>query len=293
MTLSFFHDRDARQASYRYRGAIPARALGVAMNDESAAVWIVSKITKKSPAFIERGKSLGKKIIVDVCDAHLSLPEYRTSIDMADAVTCPTSLLAEFLWEDFGRAATVIDDPYEYEEIAPHVRIGNLFWFGHASNYDGLAMFRDALKGYPLRIVSNIGGMIPWSPETMREEFAKADIVLLPDSAPTKSANRAVEAIRQGCFVVATPHPSLEDIPGIWVGDLMKGIEWASTHPQEANERLIRSQAYVRVRFSPERVANAWRTLAKACASSLDVGISPGLGGSTLTVNEPVTTQIS
>lgn len=289
MILSFFHDRDETQASYRYRGAIPSKYFNVPMGDESADVWVLSKITKASPALIERAKVQGKRIIADVCDAHLSLPHYREVIDKADAITVPTPLLAEFIWEDFGRMATVIDDPYEFEEVLPHVNGNNLLWFGHATNYSGLAMFREALKDYPLRIVSNIDGHIMWSKETMREEFIKADIVLLPDSAPTKSCNRAVEAIRQGCFVVATPHPSLEGLPGIWVGDFLKGVAWASTHPQEANERLMKSQAYVRVRFSPARVANAWKTLAMACVSNSDAAISPGLGGSTSMATVPET----
>ena len=289
MILSFFHDRDETQASYRYRGAIPSKYLNVPMGDESADVWVLSKITKASPALMEKAKAQGKRIIADVCDAHLSLPHYREVIDKADAITVPTPLLAEFIWEDFGRMATVIDDPYEFEEVLPHVNGNNLLWFGHATNYSGLAMFREALKDYPLRIVSNIDGHIMWSKETMREEFIKADIVLLPDSAPTKSCNRAVEAIRQGCFVVATPHPSLEGLPGIWVGDFLKGVAWASTHPQEANERLMKSQAYVRVRFSPARVANAWRTLAMACVSNSDAAISHGLGGSTSMATVPET----
>lgn len=280
MTFSFFHDRDDRQASYRYRGAIPSNVLGLPMNDESADVWVLSKITKSSSVWLEKAHTRGKRVIADVCDPHFAKPEYQTVIERADALTCPTPLLAQFLYEDFGRVATVIDDPYEFECVLPHVRGNNLLWFGHASNYEGMAMFREALKGYPLRLVSNIEGFIPWSKETMREEFLRADIVLLPDSVPTKSANRAVEAIRQGCFVVACPHPSLEGLPGIWVGDLLKGVVWASTHPQEANERLMKSQAYVQERFSPVRVANAWKMMVEACVSSWGVDTNPGLAGS-------------
>jgi hypothetical protein len=293
MTYSFFHEADERQASYRYRAAIPASRLNVTMNDESADIWIISKITKRSPAVIDTAHQAGRRVIVDVCDAHLSLSWYADAIQKADALTTPTPLLAQFIAEDFGRTAMVIDDPYDFECVLPHVKGNNLLWFGHAQNYDGMAMFREALKGYPLRLVSNIDGFIPWSKETMREEFLKADIVLLPDSAPTKSSNRAVEAIRQGCFVVATPHPSLEDIPGIWVGDLLKGVEWASTHAHEANEQLIQSQAYVQARFSQERVANAWKTLVMACASSWGVGTSRGKAGSTSTVIEPASMLIA
>lgn len=290
MTFSFFHHGDVKQASYRYRAGIPASILHAPLNDESADVWILSKIAKTSPNFLMEAKIQGKRVIADVCDAHLRLPHYQHVIQEADVLTTCTPLLAQFIREDFGCEATVIDDPYDFEEVLPHVSGNRLLWYGNAMNYDGMAMFREALSSYPLRLVSNIEGFIPWSHQTMREEFLSADIVLLPDSAPTKSANRAIEAIRQGCFVVATPHPSLEEIPGIWIGDLLKGVEWASTHASEANQRLIQSQAYVRERFSPERVANAWKTLATACASNSAVGINPGLVGSTSMANEPAIT---
>lgn len=287
MTFSFFHTRDEQQASYRYRGLIPSKVLGVPMNHEEADVWILSKLTRECLPLVETAKRRGKYLIADICDPHFHLSYYQRVINEADALTTPTPLLAQFLKEDFGRTATVIDDPYEFDQVLPHVAGNNLLWFGHASNYSGMAMFREALTDYPLRLVSNIEGFIPWSLETMRQEFLQADIVLLPDSVPTKSCNRAVEAIRQGCFVVATPHPSLEGIPGIWVGDLLKGVEWASTHPQEANERLMQSQAYVQARFSPARVANAWKTLVTACASNLGAGISHGAAGRTSIASAP------
>jgi hypothetical protein len=287
MTFSFFHETSAQQASYRYRAAIPSAVLNIPMNNEQAEVWIIAKITKQTPSLMEKARQLGKRVIVDVCDAHLSFPWYQEAIRQADAVTCSSVLLAQFIEQDFGREASVIDDPYEFECVLPHVAGNNLLWFGHAQNYDGMAMFRESLKDYPLRLVSNIEGFIPWSKETMRDEFIKADIVLLPDSAPTKSANRAVEAIRQGCFVVATPHPSLEGIPGIWVGNLLEGVAWASTHHQEANQRLIQSQAYVQERFSPARVANVWKTLVTVYGSSWGAGTSPGPAGSTSMASAP------
>lgn len=293
MTFSFFHHGDEKQASYRYRSEIPAATLRAPMNDESADVWILSKITKTAPEFLAKAKSQGKPVIADVCDAHLRLPHYQYVIQEADALTTCTPLLAQFIREDFGREATVIDDPYDFEEVLPHVSGNRLLWYGNAMNYDGMAMFRDVLSSYPLRLVSNIEGFIPWSKQTMREEFLNADIVLLPDSAPTKSANRAIEAIRQGCFVVATPHPSLEQIPGIWMGDFLKGVEWATTHPQEANQRLIRSQAYVQAQFSPERVANAWKRLAMVYASNWAVATSPGQDGSMSMASGPIAMPIS
>jgi hypothetical protein len=47
--------------------------------------------------------------------------------------------------------------------------------------------------------------------------------VVIPATAPYKSANRAIEAIRQGCFVVAEPHPALEGFP-IYIGNIKHAI---------------------------------------------------------------------
>ena len=293
MNVSFFHGKTAQQASYRYRGAIPARELGVPMNDESATIWIVSKIDRGTPALIERAHAHGKRVIVDACDLHFAMPWYRASIEMADQLTTPTRVSASILYEDFGRPVAVIPDPYELQEASPHVCGLNLFWFGHAQNYYSLEPWLPALKGYTLRVMSNVEGAIPWSLDRLQEELAWADVVLIPETAPYKSANRAVEAIRQGCFVVAEPHPSLMDMPGIWVGNLLKGIQWVEQNPQVANERIRESQNYVREHYSQARVANAWRTLIQACASSWGVDISPGLDGSTSMAVEPQTAPMS
>ncbi len=293
MNASFFHSKTAQQASYRYRGAIPARELGWPMNDETADIWIVSKIDKGTPAFIERGHAMGKRVVVDVCDLHLALSWYQEAILHADHVTVPTEFAADVIAADFGAPVSVIPDPYECPEREPHVRGLHLFWFGHAQNFYSLEPWLPALKPYTLRVMSNIEGAIPWSFDRLQEELAWADVVLIPETAPYKSPNRAVEAIRQGCFVVAEPHPGLADIPGLWTGHLLKGIQWVEQHQTEANARVTQAQTYVRERFSPARVANAWRTCIQACASNWGVDISPGTDGSTWTASAPVTAPMS
>lgn len=290
MIASFFHYGDAMMASYRYRAHIPSRELGLPLRDESADVWILSKPDKTSPVWMDRAKFLDKKIIVDVCDAHLGLPYYQDAIRRADLVTTSSAFTAQLIQDDFGIQAVVIDDPYEFNERTPHVKGSHLFWFGHKNNYHGLQRYLPLLESYSLRVMSNVDGCLPWSLSGLEQELQQADIVLITDSAPHKSANRAVEAIRTGCFVVAEPHPSLAQIHGIWVGNLLKGIEWAIQHPDSCNAQLMKSQEYVRERFSPVRVANAWRTVIQACASSSAVGINPGRDGSTLMATAPVLT---
>jgi hypothetical protein len=109
----------------------------------------------------------------------------------------------------------------------------------------------------------------------MLKEFAKADIVIIPATDTYKSANRAIEAIRQGCFVVAEPHPSLEGFP-IYIGNIKKGIEW--TRQNNVNTQLLQAQLFVMENFSPQILQDAWKKTT-AQRTTLDVEQSTGTTG--------------
>jgi hypothetical protein len=94
----------------------------------------------------------------------------------------------------------------------------------------------------------------------MLEEFARADIVVIPATAPYKSANRAIEAIRQGCFVVAEPHPALEGFP-IYIGNIKEGIEW--TKQQDMTALITKAQKFVMAEFTPQTLIDKWKTATK------------------------------
>lgn len=252
--ISFIHAGGPTWASFRYRAAAPARWIGASLNDPEAERLVFSK-----PAVRDLGPSHRRPFVVDYCDPHLSRPEYRELAGRAAAITCPTPTMAEILKEAFGREAVVIPDAPEFPLSAPHCRGARLLWFGHAVNADSLARVAPALRSrWPLRVVSNIAGAIPWSLDVMRREFVLADIVVLPATAPHKSANRAIEAVRQGCFVVAEPHPALVGFPGLWIGDIVEGVEWALANLERARAMTATAQAHVEDTFSPELCARAW-----------------------------------
>jgi hypothetical protein len=236
-------------ASYRYRAEMPAKSLGVSINDTTADTLIFAKPLPGDAELAERAQ----RVIVDVCDDHLQTPLYQALLACAQVVTCPTPVLAQRI-----PGALVVPDAYEFEEAMPHCSGVKLLWFGHATNFRTLLRVAPTLTRYPLRVVSNVSGTIQWSLETMRHEFAYADMVILPATKDYKSPNRAIEAVRQGCFVVAEPHPSL-DIPGIWIGDIAEGVRWAKHNLTAANERTRQAQDYVRRKYSPETQACAWR----------------------------------
>lgn len=259
--ISFIHRGGPAMASYRYRAAIPARELGATMNDLTADVLVFSKPAPEEVEEAALARAAGKTVIVDICDDHFDAsPHYHRIAAVASAVTCPTVVMAEVIGRKTGRAAIVIADPYEYPEVLPHCRGNKALWFGHAVNIASLTRVLPKIAG-PLRAVSNVPWAEPWSPDAMLRAFSWADIVILPATADYKSPNRAVEAIRQGCFVVAEPHPSINNFPGIWIGDIKEGIEWAQQNQQSANERTAQAQSFIRSEYSPKTVASAWKSL--------------------------------
>lgn len=282
--ISFCHPGNDSMASYRYRCATPAGELVAFINDPTADVLIFGKPDPQDIPYASTAKREGRVVIVDICDMHFEKPAYRFLMDMADALTCPTRWMAQFIRDEFGREACVVPDPYEFPELLPHCSGDRLLWFGHALNIDSLQRVWRSLDGHPLIIVSNIEGCVPWSRENMLAQFIANDIVLMPETAPYKSANRTIEAIRQGCFVVAEPHPAINDIPGIWIGNIREGIEWAQQNQSEANKRMETAQAHVRESYSPATQAAAWRTaIQKALSSSTsDAETLCGPAGSTL-----------
>ena len=257
--ISFIHSGGEQMASYRYRAKIPAGDWA-SLNDLTADTLVFCKPVPEELMMMARAKARGAWVVVDFCDDHFDWMHYAEALRLADAITCPTQEMAKRI-AALGRDATVIPDPYEYPEMPPHSNGVKCLWFGHAVNKDSLRRILPDLDGYPLSVVSNFGGAIPWSHQTMLEEFAKADIVVIPATETYKSPNRAIEAIRQGCFVVAEPHPALEGFPSIWIGNIKEGIEW--TQRQNVNPNILAAQKYVREEYSPQTLIKMWKTVTK------------------------------
>lgn len=268
MSISFCHYGNENMASYRYRCQMPAQELGVEINNPKADVLIFSKPSEEDIPYLVQAREEGRKVIADFCDMHFHLPHYALMLKESDVLTCPTQWFAESLREMNGVEALVVHDPYEYPEVIPHCAGNHLLWFGHGLNIDSLIRVAPLIVGYPMAIVSNVEGMIPWSKSNLLEQFLKADIVVMPETAPYKSANRTVESIRQGCFVVAEPHPAINAIPGIWIGNIKEGIEWASHNQSEANTRTRLAQDYVREKYSLPTQGFAWRKAIQRALSS-------------------------
>jgi uncharacterized Rossmann fold enzyme len=269
--VSFIHWGDKTSASWRYRAKIVSEGWAN-LNDFSADTLIFAKPQANELMEMARAKARGAWVIVDFCDDHFDWVHYKEALRLADAVTCPTQTMAKII-KEHGRDATVIGDPYEYPEAKPHYNGLNLLWYGHGVNKRSLERILPDLEGYNLRVVSNFGGTIPWSHETMLEEFARADIVLMPATAEYKSPNRAVEAIRQGCFVVSERDLG---IPHIYVGNILEGIKWTQT--QDMNTLISKAQKFVTDEFTPRILIDKWKTLT-ALRTTSDVEKRSGTDG--------------
>ncbi|CAB4128486.1 6-hydroxymethylpterin diphosphokinase MptE-like [uncultured Caudovirales phage] len=252
--VSFIHWGDKNSASWRYRAKIVSDGWAE-LNDFSADTLIFAKPQANELMEMARAKARGAWVIVDFCDDHFDWVHYKEALRLADAVSCNTEVMKKII-KEHGRDATVIGDPYEYPEAKPHYNGLNLLWYGHAVNKHSLERILPDLEGYNLRVVSNFGGAIPWSHETMLEEFARADIVLMPATAEYKSPNRAIEAIRQGCFVVSERDLG---IPHIYVGNILEGIKWTQT--QDINTLISKAQKFVMDEFTPQILIDKWKTL--------------------------------
>ena len=283
--VSFIHSGNSAVASYRYRAEVPARALGAQINDHGAGTLIFSKPQATELMDMARARNRGQRVIVDFCDDHFGWTHYKEAGRIADAVTCPTNAMAAIVRANTGHEPFVVPDPYEFEEAPAHCSGDKLLWFGywHESNREAVERIWPVISRYPLKMVGNGGdGMIPYSRRALLKCLAEADIVVLPATDAYKSPNRAVQAIRRGCFVVAEPHPALEGIPGIWVGDIEEGIEWARCHIDEANQRTWEAQRYVETAFSPQTVADAWKKAIRPPTTS-DAEAGTGRDGLTST----------
>jgi len=242
-------------ASSRYRAIIPQRELaelGVKAGNDWCVIGKHSWHWGMLAAF--------RRVCFDVCDDHFGHPvwgeHYHTSCLRADLVTCNSHEMARTIESKIGKQAIVIPDPYEQFECQPRVDAKMPLWYGHRSNLQDIAPYVGRLPG--LRIISNADGFTQWSPETMDCAFDACGMVVIPTGkSMCKSGNRAVEAIRRGRFVVSGYLPAYADL-GIYVGDIMDGVEWVKTHERQALERIKASQAYVRDEYCPRRIAKLW-----------------------------------
>ena len=264
----FIHKLGATSASYRYRAQVPARHIGCEINQGEAEIVVFSKPIAQDFPILEQAK--GKcAIIVDFCDDHFHHPKlgavYERFLKEADQLVCPTKTMQENILmhpKYGGQPVSIIEDPYEFEEMEPHADGEKYLWFGHKqwlSDTDRIKNFKN------LTIVTGPGqveGAIEYSPESLRQAMTENNIALFPKSLPYKSPNRLLNALRMGLFPVCDWHPAYVEFKDFcWVADVYSGRKWAKHFQADLNDLVREGQDYIRDRYSPETIGEKWKSL--------------------------------
>jgi hypothetical protein len=67
----------------------------------------------------------------------------------------------------------------------------------------------------------------------------------------TKSANRVIDSLISGKFVITTPLASYEEFaPYTWQGDYIEGIKWACDNPDQVINMIAAGQQYTEQNYS-------------------------------------------
>lgn len=275
--IAFVTPANLGTASLRYRAAIPAKylrakgykvSIGPGVPDD-ATVCIFSKHFEDHRDKARTAKKLGKRVIFDICDDHRQTEMrdyYADMAKIAHVIVASTPMIAEAY-----KAKHVIPDPYEQPEKEPDFdRDQGLVWFGHKSNAQALIDVLPQINGYRemLTVVSDISipgiKCLPWTPNTQRAAMDAATISIIPSAKPGAGANRMIESIRRGLFVVATPIDSYQEFRGgAWLGDIREGVEYALANKGTLADKVSRAQKYVRLAYNPEAVGAMWERAVK------------------------------
>jgi len=214
------------------------------------------------------------KYIFDVCDDHFDTmfrEHYLKHCNESNLVTCNSEEMSRIIKERTGREAQIIPDPIEYDTQPAHYK-DRFLTFGNEWN---IALLRNvpnllkALNGRSLDIISKPvdPSIIPWSREAMIEGFKRAGAVIIPvGNKIAKSANRLLESINAGCFVIANSMPAYDEFKDFsWIGDIAQGIDWYLNNKEEALIKVEAGQRYILDRYTIDKVGPMWEKAIGSC----------------------------
>lgn len=262
-------------------------------------VLVISKsFDPANEALAERMKARGVAVVVDFCDDYFGDPEhgphFRNLAALADRIVAATEAMGEAIRAHTGRDSVVVPDPVEgprgVPRFAPQPPVMRLAWFGHPSNLDGVlakaAELQALARRAPVRLTfvttdlpavhalgahlaQGAGGrietqVVPWSTQATWDALAATDAVWIPvaDSSrkAVKSANRLVESLWAGRFVVADPLPSYAaygDLVPLGAG-LERALDTALAAPARVEAGIAEAQRRIERIHSPAACARQW-----------------------------------
>jgi len=259
---------------------------------------VVVFLKLSQPHHIEQARQIGAKTIYDLCDNKFGeKPEYVPCCAAADIITVNSAQMGESVREHTGRSSIVIPDPYERPQLAPMFNPGTtvkILWFGGGSSLKFFPMvevwqrLEREIGNYHFTMVTGKAERVrnkqlqrfqhglykdldfskltfyEWNWELQGELLTATDLILMPINiehyrTETKSANRLIDGIMSGKFVITSPLDSyLEFDPYTWQQDYIQGIQWALNNPSKVIEKITAGQEYTQARYSPNEIAQRW-----------------------------------
>ena len=245
---------------------------------------------------IEQARALGAQTVYDLCDNKFNeKQEYVPCCLAADLVSVNSVQMGVSVKTHTGRDSIVMPDPFERPKLLPKFSPGldiNLLWFGSQSSFKFLPMaeiwqrLEKEVRNYSYTMVSantdrllskfqlrqrkgevtgiNLDRVImkEWTWELQGQLLEQCDIVLMPvqtnnPRTDTKSANRVIDSLMSGRFVITTPLASYEEFaPYTWQGDYIEGIKWAIENPDQVLDKITKGQQYVEQNYSAAVLSN-------------------------------------
>jgi len=222
-----------------------------------------------------------------------------TCCQEADYITCNSNIMRQQIQTRFNKNAVVIADPYERPELPVNFNPGKvvkLLWFGSGSSLgyvDWTSVWSELetkIVYYSLDIISSKSTRFKektekrilknekgyqninldkirfheWDWNLQGKLMAECDIILLPVDVNhyrtiTKSANRVVDSLASGKFVITSRLDSYREfVDYMWSKDLVKGINWAKANPDTVNKMILSGQEYTRKNYSIDTISNNW-----------------------------------
>ena len=302
-----------RRASQRFRGLVPLQH----MLPTDGFIDRVEEATKDDIVILSKAieikdfmylKDMGIKFIFDICDNKWRMGKDRqknTAIMNAgclhaNLITTTCGQLKQKIYEETGKDALIIDDPFErvIEEpiFKPHKKNLNICYFGGRKSF-WLVNWEEVIAGlnyvckqlgveYILNCITQKhllaskkithhyypdGPVImyEWNYELQKDLVKKSDFVLLPvpNENPLvfsyKSPNRVIDSIAQGKYVISTNGVISYEQFGdfIGLGSLQRNIKWAIQNPKDVISKIKEGQKYIKKYHSPEVIAKQWMSL--------------------------------
>ena len=240
---------------------------------------------------IIRAKSLGAFTVYDLCDNKFDEDEvYHSCCTAADIVSANSENMKISIKKNTGKDSILMPDPFERPKLDPNFSPGKdikLLWFGSQSSV-GLFPLVEVWERLEKELVNYSFTMIMSKPDRLRNKMIdrqkkgqintsinfnkiqicgwdwelqgqyikECDIVLMPVNTDncrtiTKSANRVIDSLISGRFVVTSPLDSyLEFKNYTWQNDYIQGIKWAVENPKQALEKIQAGQTYTEENYS-------------------------------------------